>query len=150
MKFPMTLAISAVVCFSFAHAETKGDLNVIEQVAPEKDDKMNELKIEDTVVGTGEEAKKGNLVEVHYTGTLLSNGKKFDSSLDRGRPFHFTLGVGEVIEGWDKGFAGMKVGGKRKLTIPSHMGYGEWGAGKDIPPHADLVFEVELLGVNAG
>lgn len=108
---------------------------------------MKELIIEDLTVGEGEEATEGKLVEVHYTGTLM-NGKKFDSSLDRGRPFHFTLGVGEVIEGWDVGVAGMKVGGKRKLTIPSEMAYGEYGAGDLIPPHTDLIFEVELLGVN--
>lgn len=105
-----------------------------------------ELKIEDLVVGTGAEAVSGKLISVHYTGTL-TNGTKFDSSKDRGEPFEFTLGAGQVIEGWDKGFAGMKVGGKRKLTIPSEMGYGAQGAGGVIPPNATLIFEVELLGV---
>lgn len=106
----------------------------------------SELKIEDLVVGTGAEAVSGKLISVHYTGTL-TNGTKFDSSKDRGEPFEFTLGAGQVIQGWDKGFAGMKVGGKRKLTIPSEMGYGAQGAGGVIPPNATLIFEVELLGV---
>lgn len=107
---------------------------------------VTELKIEDLVVGTGAEAVAGKTISVHYTGTL-TNGTKFDSSKDRGTPFEFTLGAGQVIQGWDKGFAGMKVGGKRKLTIPSSMGYGAQGAGGVIPPNATLIFEVELLGV---
>jgi len=107
---------------------------------------VSELKIEDEVVGTGPEAKAGMEVTVHYTGTLL-NGAKFDSSRDRSEPFAFPLGAGRVIQGWDKGVAGMKVGGKRKLTIPSSMGYGTSGAGGVIPPNAGLVFDVELLGV---
>lgn len=105
-----------------------------------------ELKIEDLVVGTGLEAAPGKLISVHYIGTL-TDGTKFDSSIDRDEPFEFTLGAGQVIQGWDKGFAGMKVGGKRKLTIPSDMGYGAQGAGGVIPPNATLIFEVELLGV---
>ena len=104
------------------------------------------VKIEDLKVGTGAEAKKGDTIEVHYTGWLKSNQKKFDSSVG-GSPFEFKLGAGQVIAGWDQGFAGMKVGGKRKLTIPAHLGYGKRGAGDDIPPDADLVFEVELLKV---
>lgn len=107
---------------------------------------MENLKIEDLKVGTGEEAKAKSKITVHYTG-WLTNGQKFDSSVDRGQPFSFTLGIGQVIQGWDQGFAGMKVGGKRKLTIPPHMGYGERGAGAVIPPNATLVFEVELLSV---
>lgn len=105
-----------------------------------------ELKIEDTVVGTGTEALKDSTVTVHYTGTLL-DGTKFDSSVDRGAPFTTKLGVGGVIKGWDEGIPGMKVGGKRTLTIPSSMGYGATGAGADIPPNAGLIFEVELLEV---
>jgi len=107
---------------------------------------MAELKIEDVVVGTGDEAKKGKTVSVHYTG-WLTDGKKFDSSKDRGQPFSFPLGGGHVIRGWDDGVAGMKVGGKRKLTIPPDLGYGARGAGGAIPPNATLIFEVELLGV---
>lgn len=107
---------------------------------------MSELKIEDLQVGTGAEALTGRTVDVHYTG-WLTNGTKFDSSLDRGRPFSFPLGAGRVIQGWDQGVAGMRVGGKRKLTIPAHLGYGDRGAGGLIPPGATLVFEVELLAV---
>jgi FKBP-type peptidyl-prolyl cis-trans isomerase len=105
------------------------------------------LKYQDLKVGTGAEAKKDNTVEVHYTGWLAKDNKKFDSSLDRKEPFEFKLGAGRVIKGWDEGVAGMKVGGKRKLMIPSKLGYGARGAGGVIPPDADLVFEVELLKV---
>ena len=112
------------------------------------DASVTDLKIEDLKEGTGTEAKAGNTIEVHYTGTLL-NGTKFDSSLDRGETFKFPLGGGRVIQGWDKGLVGMKVGGKRRLTIPSGMAYGEAGAPPVIPPNAALVFEVELIGVAA-
>ena len=105
------------------------------------------LKYEDLTVGEGAEAKSGDRVSVHYTG-WLENGTKFDSSVDRGRAFDFPLGAGRVIKGWDQGVAGMKVGGKRKLTIPPALGYGERGAGGVIPPNATLVFEVELLKIN--
>jgi len=108
---------------------------------------MADLQIEDLQVGTGTEATAGRSVDVHYTG-WLTNGTKFDSSVDRGRPFSFPLGGGRVIKGWDQGVAGMKVGGKRKLTIPPELGYGAGGAGSGlIPPNATLVFEVELLAV---
>ena len=109
-------------------------------------DKVEELKIEDLVVGTGIEAVNGKTVTVNYLGTL-TDGTKFDSSYDRGAPFSFNLGAGEVIKGWDQGVVGMKVGGKRKLTVPSSLGYGETGAGEVIPPNATLIFEVELLKV---
>ena len=105
-----------------------------------------ELQMEDQVVGTGDEAVEGKRVTVHYTGTL-ENGKKFDSSLDRNAPFTFNLGTGQVIAGWDQGVKGMKVGGKRKLTIPPNLGYGDRGVGGVIPPNATLLFDVELLKV---
>ena len=108
---------------------------------------MTELIKEDTKVGTGDEAVAGKGVSVHYTG-WLTDGTKFDSSKDRGTPFSFTIGSGQVIKGWDQGVTGMKVGGIRKLTIPPELGYGARGAGGVIPPNATLVFEVELLGVN--
>lgn len=108
----------------------------------------NGLIIEDTKIGDGDEAKAGMLVAVHYVGTL-TDGKKFDSSRDRGQPFIFQLGAGQVIAGWDQGFEGMKVGGVRNLTIPPELGYGAQGAGGMIPPNATLKFEVELLGVKA-
>jgi FKBP-type peptidyl-prolyl cis-trans isomerase len=101
----------------------------------------------DIKVGDGEEAVDGKKVTVHYTGTLKSDGSKFDSSLDRGEPFSFNLGAGEVIKGWDQGVAGMKVGGKRKLVIPAALAYGESSPSPAIPPNSDLVFEVELLKV---
>jgi len=104
------------------------------------------LQIEELVVGSGNAATAGQKVSVHYTG-WLTNGTKFDSSKDRGEPFIFPLGKGHVIRGWDEGVAGMKVGGKRKLTIPPQLGYGARGAGGVIPPNATLIFDVELLGV---
>ncbi len=105
-----------------------------------------ELKTEILKEGTGEGAKAGDKVKVHYVGTL-DDGTKFDSSIDRGEPFSFTLGAGEVIQGWDLGVAGMKVGEKRKLTIPYNLAYGEAGYGP-IPPKATLIFEIELLSIN--
>jgi peptidylprolyl isomerase/FKBP-type peptidyl-prolyl cis-trans isomerase FkpA len=106
---------------------------------------MAKPKIDDMVVGKGTEAVRGKTVNVHYTG-WLTDGTKFDSSVG-GDPFSFTLGAGEVIEGWDRGVAGMKVGGKRKLTLPPELAYGAAGAPPEIPANATLVFEVELLGV---
>lgn len=105
------------------------------------------LLVQDLVVGTGDGAKKGETISVNYVGTL-SDGKKFDSSYDRGEPFIFPLGAGQVIKGWDLGVVGMKVGGKRKLTIPPSFGYGSQNVGNGlIPPNSTLIFEVELLGV---
>lgn len=111
-----------------------------------KDAKITSMQQEDIKVGTGAEAVDGKKVTVHYTGTL-TNGTKFDSSLDRNQPFSFMLGQGEVIQGWDLGVKGMKEGGKRKLTIPSNLGYGEYGAPPVIPANATLIFDVELLKV---
>lgn len=106
-----------------------------------------ELKIEDLEEGQGAVAQPGQTVSVHYTGRL-TDGSKFDSSLDRGQPFSFKLGSGQVIQGWDRGVAGMKVGGRRKLTIPPDLAYGDRGFPPVIPPQSTLVFEVELLGVS--
>jgi len=107
-----------------------------------------ELGIEDLVVGSGDEATKGAKVSVHYVGVAFSTGEEFDASWNRGRPFEFKLGKGDVIPGWDAGVTGMKVGGRRKLTIPSAMAYGARGAGGVIAPHEPLVFVVDLLDVS--
>jgi FKBP-type peptidyl-prolyl cis-trans isomerase FkpA len=112
--------------------------------APTKPDPT--LGIKDVQVGKGAEAKAGDTVKVHYTGTL-KDGTKFDSSKDRNEPFVFPVGRGQVIKGWDQGIPGMKVGGKRRIVIPPSLGYGSAGAGSTIPPNAHLVFEVELLSV---
>ena len=106
-----------------------------------------ELVKEDLKVGDGAEAKSGDKVRVHYTGRLLKTNFKFDSSVDKKEPFEFTLGEGNVIKGWDQGVVGMKVGGKRKLTIPAELGYGKAGSPPKIPADAPLVFEVELLAI---
>ena len=105
-----------------------------------------DFKVEKLVEGTGAAPKAGNVVQVHYTG-WLTDGTKFDSSVDRGRPFEFRLGAGQVIAGWDQGVAQLKVGDKARLTIPPEMGYGARSAGGVIPPNATLVFEVELLAI---
>jgi FKBP-type peptidyl-prolyl cis-trans isomerase FkpA len=116
-------------------------------------DNITSLQVTDSKVGTGAAATSGKEVTVHYTGWLYDpkaadkHGKKFDSSRDHGQPFSFTLGARRVIAGWDQGVAGMKVGGTRTLVIPSELGYGARGAGADIPPHATLLFDVELLDV---
>jgi peptidylprolyl isomerase len=106
-----------------------------------------ELEIEDITVGDGPEAEAGHAVTVHYVGVSFSTGKQFDASWDRGEPFQFPLGGGRVIQGWDEGVAGMKVGGRRKLVIPPHKGYGSRGAGAAIKPNETLVFVVDLLDV---
>jgi FKBP-type peptidyl-prolyl cis-trans isomerase len=122
--------------------------------APKGSSKVTELIKTDVKLGEGKEAKTGQYVTVHYTGWLYDaaapdhKGKKFDSSRDRKDPFKFSLGMGNVIQGWDVGVQGMKIGGQRTLVIPSEMGYGARGAGGVIPPNATLVFDVELLGIN--
>ena len=124
--------------------------------APTSQPDVAELIVSDLRTGTGAEAQSGSVVTVHYTGWLYdaraseTKGAKFDSSRDSGRPFQFQLGAGQVIKGWDQGVAGMKVGGQRRLIIPSSLGYGERGAGGVIPPGAALVFDVELLDVRPG
>ena len=106
-----------------------------------------ELQIEDITVGDGDEAEPGRYVSVHYVGVAFSSGKEFDASYNRGEPFQFPLGGGQVIQGWDQGVAGMRVGGRRKLTIPPELGYGSRGAGGVIKPNETLIFVVDLLGV---
>ncbi len=106
----------------------------------------NELQITDTLIGSGKETEKGALLIVQYEG-FLDDGTKFDSSIDRGKPFQFVFGTGRVIKGWDQGLVGMRVGGKRTLYIPAHLGYGERQIGTMIPPHSNLHFHVELLDV---
>ncbi|MEN9722694.1 MAG: hypothetical protein RJB38_680 [Pseudomonadota bacterium] len=145
-----TLSAASLVACTKKSAETaaptENTATSATATAPEANKADADLKMENLKDGTGAEAVAGKQVSVHYTGTL-TDGKKFDSSVDRGQPFKFTLGAGQVIRGWDIGVAGMKVGGKRKLTIPPQLGYGERGAGGVIPPNATLVFEVELLEV---
>jgi FKBP-type peptidyl-prolyl cis-trans isomerase FkpA len=121
-----------------------------EPVVPPASEEVQTLQIIDHEIGDGDEAVAGRTVEVHYTGWLYANGErgdKFDSSVDRGDPFQFGLGAGQVIRGWDEGVQGMKVGGRRELIIPAEMGYGAQGAGGVIPPNATLNFEVQLLRV---
>ena len=116
-------------------------------VGPIEGEPPAELRIDDLIVGDGPEATPGQLVSVHYVGVAFSSGKEFDASYNRGDAFDFPLGGGQVIAGWDQGVAGMKVGGRRKLTIPPHLGYGARGAGGVIKPNETLIFVVDLLGV---
>ncbi|MBI5357709.1 FKBP-type peptidyl-prolyl cis-trans isomerase [Candidatus Saccharibacteria bacterium] len=129
-------------------ADTADIQKQLEQLqAQQNNQEAGSVEKTDIQVGNGAEAVAGKKVTVHYTGTLKSDGSKFDSSLDRGEPFTFELGVGQVIQGWDQGVEGMKVGGKRKLVIPAALAYGEQSPSPAIPPNSDLVFEVELLAV---
>lgn len=134
----------------FAQGIASNDQIIIAQNMTNSEEKVittdSGLQYVDLTVGTGNSPKKGDTVSVHYTGTL-TDGKKFDSSRDRGQAFQFKIGVGQVIKGWDEGVMTMKVGGRRKLIIPPELGYGARGAGGVIPPNATLVFDVELLGV---
>ena len=146
MTYQRLLTICALVLFTFILGGERPMAAAENSVTGKEVTTSSGLKYVDQAVGTGEAAVAGKNVSVHYTG-WLENGKKFDSSVDRGQPFSFPLGAGRVIKGWDEGVQGMKVGGKRKLTIPSDLGYGSRGAGGVIPPNATLIFDVELLGV---
>ena len=128
---------------TYSNAELSG----ISKVSHHETSTTPGLKYIDPKVGNGRSSKKGDKLTVHYTGYLM-NGKKFDSSLDTGKPFVFVLGKGEVIKGWDEGLGNMKAGGKRTLIIPPQLGYGERGAGSAIPPNSTLKFNVELLKIN--
>ena len=128
---------------TYSNAEPSG----ISKVSHHETSTTSGLKYIDSKVGNGHSSKKGDKLTVHYTGYLM-NGKKFDSSLDTGKPFVFVLGKGEVIKGWDEGLGNMKAGGKRTLIIPPQLGYGERGAGSAIPPNSTLKFNVELLKIN--
>jgi peptidylprolyl isomerase len=148
-----TLFIIAIVAVSFATcftACTKPKRDVAKLVELQQMDTIKTasgLEYADITVGTGASPVQGSRVTVHYTG-VLENGKKFDSSVDRDEPFVFPIGMGQVIAGWDEGVMSMKVGGKRRLIIPSNLGYGTRGAGGVIPPNATLIFDVELLRVD--
>ena len=144
-----SLSVILSACGGNANSEAKS----VEVAVPKTIAAAPGFKKIDTVIGEGATAEPGQTVSVHYTGWLYeteaadNRGTKFDSSVDRGNPFEFPLGAGRVIKGWDEGFSGMQVGGKRTLIIPAEMGYGARGAGKLIPPNATLLFDVELLGV---
>lgn len=137
MKLIVAVVLAVLWALPVCAAETRGQAMTTT---------ASGLRYVDLVVGTGASPVRGKQVTVHYTGTL-EDGTKFDSSVDRRQPFNFVIGVGQVIRGWDEGVMGMKVGGKRKLMIPANLGYGARGAGGVIPPHATLLFDVELLAV---
>ena len=137
----LALAVTALPAYADEKSEKKSESKMVKTASG--------LQYEDVVVGTGAQPRTGQTCVMHYTGWLWENGtkgKKFDSSVDRGQPFEFPLGMGRVIKGWDEGVASMKIGGKRNLLIPPQLGYGARGAGGVIPPNATLFFEVELLG----
>ena len=148
--FIITIVVVVMIFSKNTQKREIGDEIGIEDIygsdTEDEDIDFNEFKIETQQEGSGREAEPGDIVFVHYTGTL-KDGTKFDSSYDRGEPFTFTLGIGEVIDGWDQGIVGMKVGEKRILTIPSSLGYGEGGSGI-IPPNAGLLFETELVAID--
>lgn len=135
------IIVLIIIAGGFYLLSTRKDKELVVEINME-----NELKIEVLQEGTGQEAKDGDKITAHYIG-WLEDGTKFDSSLDRGQPFSFILGAGQVIKGWDLGILGMKIGEKIKLTIPSELGYGEGGVGS-IPPNSTLIFEVELLSIS--
>ncbi|HZV63177.1 MAG TPA: FKBP-type peptidyl-prolyl cis-trans isomerase [Methylophilaceae bacterium] len=148
-----TTIVAGAMLIAFFAGGCTADSQTSSQESAAMNEKVTELKKIDQTVGSGREAEAGFNVTVHYTGWLYDpskadgHGQKFDSSVDRGEPFIFFLGGQQVIQGWDEGVVGMKVGGKRTLIIPPEMGYGAYGAGGVIPPNATLVFDVELLGV---
>jgi len=150
MRLAATLLIPLAVLVSVSACSKKVEEPAEQEFKPTKPPPPppgpKELVKEDVVVGTGPEAKVGDKVKVHYTGTLF-NGTQFDSSVGR-EPFEFEIGKGSVIKGWDQGVPGMKIGGKRKLTIPSDLAYGESGSGDKIPPSSPLKFDIELLGID--
>jgi peptidylprolyl isomerase len=149
-KLARTYAALAFACHFAAGTAISTSVHAEETGKPMTSTTASGLQITDTTVGTGASPKSGQTCVMHYTGWLYKDGAKgtkFDSSVDRGSPFEFTIGVGQVIKGWDEGVASMKVGGKRTLIIPAAIGYGARGAGGAIPPNATLMFDVELLGV---
>ncbi|PPC92982.1 MAG: peptidylprolyl isomerase [Methylotenera sp.] len=152
MKHPQLLTLTILLA-ALTAVGCKAEFTSSQEKPAMTQSNITALQKIDTQVGTGREAEVGFNVTVHYTGWLYDaaaeggKGKKFDSSLDRNSPFNFFLGGGQVIQGWDEGVQGMKIGGKRTLIIPSEMGYGARGAGGVIPPNANLIFDVELLDV---
>jgi FKBP-type peptidyl-prolyl cis-trans isomerase FkpA len=146
MKSKFVPLVIIFMCVAMAAGHAAVDTSSPTPVTGKSKKTASGVEYWDITVGTGATATSGKMVTVHYTG-WLTNGKKFDSSVDRGQPFVFALGAGQVIKGWDEGVAGMKVGGKRQLKVPSEAGYGSRGAGGVIPPNATLIFDVELLGV---
>jgi peptidylprolyl isomerase len=145
------LGLAFATAIAGGHAASPASAQNETQGAPQMMTMASGLQFTDTVPGTGAYPRKGQTCVMHYTGWVYhkgARGKKFDSSHDRGEPFEFAIGMGEVIRGWDEGVATMKVGGKRTLIIPPRLGYGAQGAGGVIPPNATLIFDVELLGVN--
>ncbi len=144
----LPLAVALLAAFLYVGCQSTASTTTYpgEKTTMEKQRTSSGLEYIDEVIGTGASPRSGQRVTVHYTG-YLTDGKKFDSSVDRGQPFTFVIGVGQVIKGWDEGVATMKVGGKRKLIIPQELGYGARGAGGVIPPYAQLIFDVELLGI---
>lgn len=151
MKNYRALGYLFAVVSIMALTNCKGPQNTMKEVNMERIKTASGLEYEVIKEGSGDTPKPGQRITAHYTGWLDDNGqpgKKFDSSVDRGQPFSFTVGIGQVIKGWDEALLAMKVGEKRRLYIPSHLGYGPYGAGALIPPHANLIFDVELISID--